>query len=49
MQQLVDVYSILQMKEKDYILYVRYALDFIEDSYDDDFSYYGEKRRAGSE
>lgn len=49
MQQLVDVYSILQMKEKDYILYVRYALDFIEESYDDDFSYYGEKRRAGSE
>lgn len=48
MQQLVDVYSILQMKEKDYILYVRYALDFIEESYDDDFSYYGEKRRAGS-
>ena len=48
MQQLVDVYSILQMKEKDYILYVRYALDFIEESYDDDFSYYGEKRRAVS-
>lgn len=41
MHQIVDAYSELQMKEKDYIFYLRYVLDFIEESYDDDFSYYG--------
>lgn len=43
MRQFVDAHSLLQMQDKDYLLYVRHALDFIEESYGDDYSYYGIK------
>ena len=38
--QMVEAYSLLKMKEQDYVVYVRYALDYIEDNYKDNSSYY---------